>query len=165
VAAPVGVLQLRWSYRRGASAHEGRVSRFALAARLMAAIPLAGCGMSFPISSLVSDQEPTGSVAKPPSPLSPELTGEDWRRAKGALAIALDPVGNGSSATWHNPDTGMKGSFIPVGQPFVNSDEVCRAFIAELNGQRLESTLQGTACRPSGRDWAIKDIKPWKKPA
>jgi surface antigen len=121
--------------------------------------------MSFPITSLVSDQEPTGSVARPASPLSPELSGEDWRRAKGALAIALDPVGNGSSAAWDNPDSGMRGSFTPVGQPFVKSDEICRAFLAELNGNHHASTLQGTACRPSGREWLIKDIKPWKRVA
>lgn len=116
------------------------------------------------MASLV-DEETTGSVApKVGSPLSPELGPEDWRRANGAMAIALDPQGNGSSVSWDNPDTGMKGNFTPVGQPFVKSDEICRAFLATVSGQAASSSLQGTACRPSGAEWTIKEVKPWRRP-
>lgn len=123
------------------------------------------CGVSFPMTSLFPDPETTSSI-KPriASPLSPELGAEDWRRAKGALAIALDPQGSGSSVSWDNPDTDMKGNFAPVGQPFVNTDEICRAFLATLVAREATTTLQGTACRPSGGEWAIKDVKPWRKP-
>lgn len=129
-----------------------------------------GCSMSFPMASLLPEDEPkvtgsTGAVAaKPASPLSPELGEEDWRRARGALAVALDPQGNGASVSWDNPDSGFKGAFTPVGQPFVKSDEICRAFLTSLAGDKGSSSLQGTACRPSGGEWAIKDLKPWKKP-
>jgi len=130
------------------------------------AVALAGCSMSFPMTSLVSDEDVTGSIEpRTVSPLSPDLGTEDWRRAKGALAIALDPQGSGAAVSWDNPDTAMKGSFTPVGQPFVKSNEICRAFIATVSGQAGASSLQGTACRPSGGEWAIKDVKPWKKPA
>jgi surface antigen len=124
--------------------------------------------MSFPMASLLPEDEPkaTGTVvAKPASPLSPELGEEDWRRARGALAVALDPQGNGASVSWDNPDTGFKGAFTPVGQPFVRSDEICRAFLTALAGGSGSSSLQGTACRLSGGEWAIKDLKPWKKGA
>ena len=124
--------------------------------------------MSFPMASLLPEDEPrtTGAVvAKPASPLSPELGEEDWRRARSALAVALDPQGNGASVSWDNPDSGFKGAFTPVGQPFVKSDEICRAFLASLSGERASSSLQGTACRLSGGEWTIKDLKPWKKPA
>jgi surface antigen len=127
-----------------------------------------GCSMSFPMASLVPEDEPktTGAVvAKPASPLSPELGEEDWRRARGALAVALDPQGNGASVSWDNPDSGFKGAFTPVGQPFVKSDEICRAFLTSLASDKSNSSLQGTACRPSGGEWAIKDIRPWKKGA
>jgi surface antigen len=125
----------------------------------------AACSVSMPIGSLVEDQTATGSVrAKAVSPLSAELGVEDWRRAKGALAVALDPQGNGSSVNWDNPETGMKGTFVPVGQPFVKSDEICRAFLTTVVGQSSTSSLQGTACRPSGDEWTIKGVKPWKKP-
>jgi len=117
------------------------------------------------MSSLVSEEpQTTQSVAvKTISPLSPELGAEDWRRAKAAMAVALDPQGSGSLVSWDNPDTTIRGSFTPVGQPFVKSDEICRAFLATVSGQSSTSSLQGTACRPSGGEWAIKDVKPFKK--
>jgi surface antigen len=122
-----------------------------------------GCSMSFPIASLLPENDPaaTSSLkAKTGSPLSPDLGAEDWRRAKGALAVALDPQGNGSSVSWDNPDSGFEGTFTPLGRPFVRSDEICRAFRASLSGPNGSSSLQGTACRPSGGDWAVKDVKP-----
>jgi len=124
--------------------------------------------MSFPMASLLPGDEPkaTGAVvAKPASPLSPALGEEDWRRAKGALAIALDPQGNGSSVSWENPDSGFKGAFTPLGQPFVKSDEICRAFLASFGRENGSSSLRGTACRLSGAEWTIKDVKPSQKAA
>ena len=75
---------------------------------------------------------------------------------------ALDPQGNGAAVSWDNPQTGIKGSFVPVGGPFLRSDEICRAFIASVQTQSRPLKLQGTACRPSGGDWAVKDMEPWK---
>jgi hypothetical protein len=131
------------------------------------ALALAGCSFSWPLSSLMPDEPvTTGSIpVRPISPLSADLTQEDWRRAKGALAVALDPVGSGAAVNWDNPETGRKGSFTPVGQPFVKSDEICRAFLAGLKGPMGENQLQGTACRPSGGEWAIKESRPWQKQA
>jgi surface antigen len=125
------------------------------------------CGVTFPMDSLVPETETTSSITptKFTSSLSPELSTEDWRRAKGALAIALDPQGSGSSVSWDNPDTEAKGNFAPVGQPFVKTDEICRAFLATLTLKSSTTSLQGTACRPSGGEWAITDVKPWRKPA
>ena len=134
-----------------------------LAAGLVA-LGAGACSMTFPIASLVDEPEATSSLAaRPVSPLSADLGSEDWRRAKAALAVALDPQGSGAQVSWDNPDTGLKGSFTPVGQPFVKSDEICRAFLASLTGQKTASSLQGTACRPSGGEWAISDVKPFKK--
>jgi surface antigen len=123
------------------------------------------CGMSFPMTSLYSEVEATSSITpRIVSPLSSELGAEDWRRAKGALAVALDPQGSGSSVSWDNPDTEAKGNFAPVGQPFVKTDDICRAFLAMLAIKDEARLLQGTACRPSGGEWSIKDVKPWRKP-
>jgi surface antigen len=124
------------------------------------------CGVSFPMTSLFPDAETTSSIAPvAASPLSADLGTEDWRRAKGALAVALDPQGSGSSVSWDNPDTDLKGNFAPVGQPFVKTEEICRAFLATLVAREVTRSFQGTACRPSGGEWAIKDVKPWRKPA
>jgi len=122
-----------------------------------------GCSISFPMASLLPDDGPdaTSSIkVKKISPLSPELGAEDWRRAKGALAVALDPQGTGSTVSWENPDSGLKGAFTPLGRPFVKSDEICRAFRASFDGKNGSSSLQGTACRPSGGDWAVKEVRP-----
>lgn len=97
--------------------------------------------------------------------MSRDMGTEDWRRAKAALAVALDPQGNGAPVAWDNPDTALKGNFTPTGQPYVKADEICRAFLATVAGQGSNSALHGTACRPSGGEWAIKDVKAVPKPS
>lgn len=145
-------------------ARGGREALRLVAAGLVA-VSAGACSLSFPMTSLVNE-EPSATASIEPkavSPLSPDLGEEDWRRAKAALAVALDPQGAGSQVSWDNPDTTMKGNFTPVGQPFVKSDEICRAFLANVSGQVATTSLQGTACRPSGGEWAITDIKAAKK--
>lgn len=141
---------------------------------LALALASGGCSVSFPIFGMSSESKPdvqtTASVlpargsakASPLATLSSELGPEDLRRADGAMALALDPQGNGASVSWDNPQSGIKGSFIPVGGPFLRSDEICRAFIAEVQTQIRPAKLQGTACRPSGGDWAVLEMQPWK---
>jgi surface antigen len=149
------------AYRRGCRGRDG-ASLYSLAVCLVLALGTGACGISVPMDSLVQDDATTGSIAKPASQLSPDLNAEDWRRAKGALALALDPQGSGAAVAWDNPDTGWKGSFAPTGRPFVKAHAVCRAFRAALSGRDGASSLQGTACRFSGPDWAIKDVRPGK---
>ncbi|MGO4523769.1 RT0821/Lpp0805 family surface protein [Microvirga sp. 2MCAF35] len=132
----------------------------------LVALSTSACSFSFGLSAL-DDEEPksTGAIAaKADTLLSPDLDVEDWRRAKAALAVALDPQGAGTQVSWDNPATTMKGTFTPMGAPFVKNDEICRAFSAHLSGPSA-SSLQGTACRPSGGDWAIKEVKPLKASA
>jgi surface antigen len=122
------------------------------------------CSILMPAMDAADEPLTTQSVAtKTISPLSADLGEEDWRRAKAALAVALDPQGAGTAVSWDNPSTTIKGNFVPVGQPYVKNDDICRAFLATLNGQGSTSSLQGTACRPSGGDWTIKDVRPFKK--
>lgn len=97
--------------------------------------------------------------------LSRDLGPEDLRRALGAMALALDPQGNGTAVSWSNPETGLKGVFTPVGGPFLNEDQICRAFLSSTQTQAGPAAHQGTACRPSGGDWVLRDFGPWKKPA
>lgn len=151
-------------YHRPAAA--GREAlRVAMAGSI--ALICAACSLSFPMTSLVNEEPGTTDAVTPKaaSPLLAELGEEDWRRAKAALAVALDPQGSGSQVSWDNPDTTLKGAFTPVGQPFVKNDEICRSFMAHVTGQGVASSLQGTACRPSGGEWVIKDTKPAKEVA
>ena len=145
-----------------------------LVAAMALALLSAGCSVSFPILGLSSKSEdevattsailPSRSGERPVAlaSLQTELGPEDMRRADGAMSVALDPQGNGAAVSWDNPQSGIKGSFIPVGGPFLRSDEICRAFIASVQTQTRPVKLQGTACRPSGGEWAVKDMGPWK---
>lgn len=134
-----------------------------VAAAAMAAV-LSGCS----IGLSGTEDEPgltTGSLRRTDaSPLSADLSQEDWRRAKGSLGIALDPQGNGATVKWDNPDSEVRGTFTPVAQPYVKQNEICRAFLATITFPGRESSLQGTACRLAGDDWEIRDVKPWRKP-
>lgn len=145
-----------------------------LLAAVVVALFSAGCSVSFPILGLSSkseDEVATTSAILPSrssdkatalASLRSELGPEDMRRADGAMSVALDPQGNGAAVSWDNPQSGIKGSFVPVGGPFLRSDEICRAFIASVHTQTRPVKLQGTACRPSGGEWAVKDVAPWK---
>ncbi|WP_342359722.1 RT0821/Lpp0805 family surface protein [Terrarubrum flagellatum] len=143
------------------------------AVAVAAGLVVSGCSISFSPMSLFSsdDDVVTGSIPaknpapKSPSPLSPEHSAEDWRRAQAALATALDPQGNGASVGWDNPESKMKGSISPVGGAYVKDDQVCRAFLATNVTPGGQDWMQGSACKPSGGEWLVRDVKPWKKPA
>ena len=94
--------------------------------------------------------------------------GHDLQIIADVLGHSLVPGDPGSETTARGAammaamQSGIKGSFIPVGGPFLRSDEICRAFIASVQTQSQPIKLQGTACRPSGGEWAVKDVGPWK---
>lgn len=150
--------------------HIGQNRRISPACLLRAAViaicaaQLAGCATAIPLPSFtnISKDDVTGSI-RPQSPLSPNLDGEDWRRAKGALAVALDPQGNGEPVTWENPATKIRGSFVPVGQAWLKDESVCRTFLAELGGAHPARSLQGNACRDKAGEWSVDKVEPWKK--
>jgi len=127
------------------------------------ALSTSACGMSLGLSALDEDgPKATGAIGtKSVITLSADLDEEDWRRAKAALAVALDPQGPGTQVSWDNPATSRKGTFTPMGAPFVKNDEICRSFSAHLSGPST-AALQGTACRPSGSEWTLKEVKPLK---
>ncbi|HMO29971.1 RT0821/Lpp0805 family surface protein [Enterovirga sp.] len=146
-------------YRRGWTFGEA-AARIAVALGCLCA---GGCSLSS--SSTEAQVDATGSIKRDAvTTLSADLGAEDWRRAKGALATALDPQGNGAPVKWDNPDSEISGTFTPVAQPFVKSDEICRVFLATINFPGRTSSLQGTACKLSADEWQLKDVKPWKKP-
>jgi surface antigen len=123
---------------------------------------LAGCATVFPLPAFIDREDVTGSIAKPVSPLSKKLDAEDWRRAIAALGVALDPQGNGKTVAWDNPQSGLKGSFVPVGDAYPREDRICRAFLAEVGAPGADPK-QGTGCRDKAGEWSVGDIKPWKR--
>ncbi len=121
------------------------------------------CGCSQPLLLFRGTPEPvveepvtTGSIDARPKTFGPDLNGEDWRRAQAALAVALDPQGNGRPVKWDNPDSGMHGSVNPTGLPYVAEDQICRNFLASVVGSERSRFVRGTGCKPSGGDWTLK---------
>ena len=125
------------------------------------AIVLGGC--SFGIPSMLpgdGDEVTTGSLKPADGRLSPALDPEDWRRARNALAVALDLQGNGQAVKWDNPDSKRHGDVNPVGSPFVENDEVCRRFLATVTvPDGRTSAHDGQACKVSADEWAIKSVR------
>lgn len=125
---------------------------------IAAALPASGCSMSFPMAGFVSDPVVTGSTNKNDALLYKALDPEDWRRAKAALAVALDPQGNGASVGWDNPQSGARGSFAAAAGPIPANDLICRPFKAHMHpGPGAERELSGSACRGPDGEWLVRD--------
>ena len=141
-----------------------RASSYTLGCVAALTIWVGGCATSIPLPSFsgISKSDVTGSIPVT-SPLSKKLDNEDWRRAKGALAVALDPQGNGAPVTWENPQSRIKGSFVPVGQAWPKDDSICRTFLADLGGAHPQKQLQGNACRDKSGNWQVGEVEPWRK--
>lgn len=150
-----------------------------LGAALLPVLPgLGACSLPFPVVALkpsepaLADPESTGALPATPvaaeprraRTLAPELGEEDWRRARAALGVALDPQGNGRPVKWENADSGVRGTINPVRPPFVQADEICRDFLASITGPGFGRFVRGTGCRPSGGAWELKSVRP-SKPA
>ena len=132
------------------------------------ALSLAGCGI--PILTFQSEgkaepdvtvPEPlvTGSIDKRPKSFGGEMSDEDWRRAHAALAVALDPQGNGRPVKWDNPETTLRGSVNPTGLPYVANDLVCRDFLASVISPAGSRFVRGTGCKPSGGEWTLTKVR------
>jgi surface antigen len=138
-----------------------RVSFARLACVAGFAAALGGCSAAIPLPSFIgSKADVTGSVT-PANPISPSMDVEDWRRAKGALGLALDPQGNGEAVGWDNPKSGAKGEFKPVGPAKAVDDRICRSFLANVGGSLPNRALQGAACRSKDGEWMIGEVAPW----
>jgi surface antigen len=136
----------------------------ALPATLFLCAALGGCSMSLPMASLMPgshDDEQTASKSEQP-PIA-GLEGEDWQRAKVALASALSSDGNGDAVPWDNPDSGAKGSFAAIGEAYTTDTGTCRGFRAAIDRKDADNSLQGTACADKRGEWVVTDVKPWNK--
>lgn len=141
--------------RRDGRSSAGAFGRIMLAA--MFCIPLAACSFSMPLSPFGATPDPitTGSIG-PVSPLADAHDREDWRRARAALAVALDPQGPGTRVGWQNPETGNAGAFESASNAYVRDDRVCRDFAADLSfAAAAPRRGMGIACRMSEANWHI----------
>ncbi len=108
---------------------------------------------------IVAEPTVTGSIEKRPLSFGNDLAEEDWRRARAALTVALDPQGNGRPVKWDNPDTGLHGAINPTGLPYVADDQICRNFLAFRGRTAAERFVRGTGCKPSGGAWTLTRVR------
>lgn len=114
------------------------------------------------------DPKPTGSIAAPTAKAAAQaslpatLDPEDRRRALGAMAIALDPQGNGATVHWDNPVSKAHGLVTPVGYAYPSNDLVCRNFSAQFDTSTGSQTQHGAACRDKSAQWTIAELRPAK---
>lgn len=125
---------------------------------------LAACAVATPFGTGV-DSAPTGSIAKAANKpaatpaLPAALDEEDRRRALGALAIALDPQGNGASVHWDNPVSKARGQVTPVGYAYPSNDLICRDFSAQFDTGAGAQSGRGAACRDKSAQWTISELR------
>ncbi|MGU3541140.1 RT0821/Lpp0805 family surface protein [Methylobacterium sp. A54F] len=143
-----------------------------LVAGPLATLGLSGCSqplLIFRTAETKSAPEPapeplvTGSIAKRPTSFGPDLGEEDWRRARAALGVALDPQGNGRPVKWDNPESSLRGTINPTGLPYVAHDEICRDFLATVIAPERSRFVRGTGCRLSGGPWELKRLRAEKQ--
>lgn len=159
-----------WRQTHNAAAVASQISFRAarVFAATLTAISVGGCSFAIPVGEPVaawrtSSDDVTGSIPAKTPTLSNALDQEDWRRAIAALGVALDPQGGGASVNWDNPLTHAHGSFTPIGPPYPADGRICRAFVAEVGTKETHEQLQGAACRDKSTDWALIEVKPWRK--
>jgi surface antigen len=133
--------------------------RFTIQAAAAAlALSSGGCSVSYPIGSMMPQSDDvTGSIKPRPGDLRDE---EDRRRAKAALATALDPQGAGTVVTWANPASGNKGSYKPSGPAYPADGGICRPFVEAIVQDGAATETQGKACAGAGSaDWVVSGRK------
>jgi surface antigen len=158
----------RHTHNAAAAASQTRIRAVRRLGASVTALALAGCSFAIPSGEPVAwngnvSDEVTGSIRPRTVELSHALDPEDWRRASAALGVALDPQGAGGSVNWDNPQTQAKGSFAPVGPPYPSDGRVCRAFLADVETKDSHERLQGAACRDKTAEWALIEVRPWRK--
>ena len=126
---------------------------------------LVACALVTPMTP-GGDSEPTGSIdpagAKKAPGFPASLDEEDRRRALGALAIALDPQGNGATVHWDNPVSKARGSVTPAGFAYPANDLICRDFMAQFTTASGPQTGRGAACRDKNAQWTLAEFRPAK---
>nr|WP_245283659.1 RT0821/Lpp0805 family surface protein [Bradyrhizobium sp. URHD0069] len=122
-----------------------------------------GCGLSRTDGAFakMNDNEVTGSLAVPTSGSAP--TESDLAFARNAASDVLTKGDRDSSQPWENPATGARGSVTPLAQAYSSEGRTCRDFLASYVNGRLESWLQGAACRTDHGRWEIHTLKPWRR--
>jgi surface antigen len=136
------------------------------------ALGMLASGCSYPLGSMfgknddkASKTEVTGTVAqKVEASAQPSaFADEDLLAASTAAASVLALDTKDSSAPWHNPSTGARGTVTPIAASYMQDGFTCRDFLASYVREAEEGWWQGEACRVHHGKWVVRSLKPWKK--
>ena len=140
-------------------------------ALLVLAAPVLG-GCSYQLGSMFgnSKSEPETTASIPPNvaeaqaslnaALSPSEA--DLAYARLAASEALARGGKDSSHPWENPHTGARGAVTPLSNAYSENGVTCRDFLASYVKDKVETWLQGEACKHKN-GWEVRSMKPWRK--
>jgi len=135
-----------------------------LAALLAFALGSGGCSMSYQLESFFGDSTTTGSISPPPGVKGAEAMPPepDLAYAKAAASEVLRRGEKDASLDWENPATGARGTVTPIASAYTQDGQTCRDFLASYVSERVQSWMQGEACRGKD-DWQVRSLKPWKR--
>jgi surface antigen len=84
-------------------------------------------------------------------------------RSLTALSAKMGAGPARAPVAWTNPDSGTKGSFLPIGDAYATASGTCRAFSAAVDRNDVDDSLQGTACSDKNGIWQVTDVRPAAK--
>lgn len=155
----IGIGHSRGNAWQGAPGRRMGSALSCMFACLLIGAGLAGCSVSMPMASLIPDRHEddiTGTIAEPQ--LAGWIDAADWQHAKTAFSQALAAKTSAPMA-WDNPQSGDRGSFTALGQAYPGTAGICRAFHADIDRQKSDQALEGTACAGKSGTWQVTEIK------
>jgi surface antigen len=147
---------------------------------LAAALASGGCSMSYQLDSYNLSSifggsgskagggdkaDITGSIARQPETKTADKLPptDDLAYAKAAVSKLLALGRKYASLPWENPTTGARGTITPITSAYAGDDgQTCRDFLASYIKGKLQSWLQGEACKHHEGRWVVRSMKPWK---
>jgi surface antigen len=134
-----------------------------------------GCSMSWQLGSLgkfkdkdkTETAEVTGTVTPVAAYAHAGVVEADLALARAAATSVLERGTDASqkdvSQPWENPQTGARGMVTPLASAYTDGGFTCRDFLASHVQERVETWLQGEACRQAGGKWEVRSLKTWKR--
>lgn len=149
--------------------------------RLLAVAVLAlaggGCAVSSHLGTMFSGSSPdrarayagegvTGSIARGQAavPAPQALPSEsDLNYARAAIVEMLTRGDRETSVPWENPGSGAHGTVTPIATAYALDGATCHGFLASHVRDKVETWMEGEACRQKRGLWEVKSLRPWKR--
>ena len=136
------------------------------------ALGMLASGCSYPLGSMFGKSDDHADRTSITGSISPKVekraeaqafVQSDLAAASTAAVAVLALDDKDSSAPWHNPSTGARGTITPIATSYEQDGYTCRDFLASYVREADEGWWQGEACRVHRGQWVVRSLKPWKK--